>query len=122
MGHSHVLPYRRIHNGATLFKGATESKHFLKKPEAIAVDQKVFEEAISEGVKFIQVFGREAKLYYTATVDAFRERGIRLNRGYGEQYALPLYHWETSTNSEIPKKLREPKREQLSLFDLAGVR
>lgn len=90
----------RIEN-ATLKKSFTFSRHALKKPPALAVDLEIFQEAVSRGVKTVELYDRENNVFYTATVEQFRQHGFRINRGFGEQIALHLKHWTKSDKAAI---------------------
>jgi hypothetical protein len=67
-------------------------QHLLRRPPAIAVQASVLNELESLnalGVVTIMPNGR--RLF--ATLEDFRRYGIAINRGFGEQVALPLKRW-----------------------------
>ena len=99
-----------------LFKKALKSKHFLRKPQAIAIDKELFEEMITQ-IRYIQVFEREESLYYTVSVSSFIKHCFRFDRGFREQVALPIKFWVTSKISGIPVEANKPP----SLFDFNMV-
>lgn len=86
-----------------LFKTAKESIHFLKKPAGIAIDLEIFN--IAKGkVKYVQVYGKEQGIYYTALITDFIKHGFVINRGYGDQIVLVMKYWE---KSHIPDIIEE---------------
>jgi len=99
-----------------LFKKALKSKHFLRKPLAIAIDKELLEETISQ-IRYIQVYEREESLYYTVSVSSFIKHCFRFDRGFREQVALPIKFWVTSKNYGIPVEANKPP----SLFDFNVV-
>lgn len=107
-----------------LFKSARESIHFLKRPEGIAIDLNIFNEARNK-IKYIQVYGKESGIYFTARVIDFVRYGFVINRGYGEQIVLPLKYWERSHIPDIVPEMfkekdkaneKEEKYMQLAMF------
>jgi hypothetical protein len=117
---SKLFGYQIIANGVTLFKRCIKSKHFLKVPEAIAVDEKTLNKAVEEGTKYVQIFEKEEKVYYSATVEQFRKKAISIDRGYGRQLALPLDYWITSKSKEIPQELTVEKQPLPLIFPIRG--
>lgn len=117
-----MFGYQILPNNEILFKRISRSRHFLKTPPAIAIDEEIFNEAIEEGIGYVQIFEREERVYYSATVEKFKGKAILIDRRFGRQLALPLNYWVTSKNKDIPRELmieRKPKVEnnqQLSLF------
>jgi hypothetical protein len=85
--------YKIINEGLILFKRCSKSKHFMRVPPCIAIDEDIFNEAIEEDVKYIQIFEREEKTYYSATAEKFKKKAIFIDRGHGRQLALPLDYW-----------------------------
>lgn len=94
--------------GDELVKRVTGSKHMLQKPVAWAVDETILRQAESLGAKKVKITDVETNKTYTAPVSTLWERGIRLNRGFGEQIALPIPSW-----------LTDQSQCQLSLLELA---
>ena len=74
-------------------KTLRESKHFLKKPPAIAFDVETLDKALE--LKAHTVFIREIdnNLYYRAKIKKIMEEGFTFNRGHGNQIALVLEKW-----------------------------
>lgn len=112
--------YQILPNGVTLFKRCTRSKHFMRTPPAIAFDEEIFNEAVKEGVKFVQVYEREQKTYYSVTIEQFQKKAISINRGFGQQLALPLGYWVISKNKEIPQELTVEKQPLPLIFPIKG--
>jgi hypothetical protein len=81
-------------SGGTFYKTIHGSKHILRKPQAIAVSIDALEAAESAGAVKIQVRDVETDTTYRATIEHFRQAGIKINRGgFGEQIALTLDGW-----------------------------
>jgi hypothetical protein len=112
--------YRIIHDGDILFKRCSRSKHFMRVPPGIAIDEQIFNEAVEEGVKFIQVFEREEKAYYSVTIEQFQKKSLFIDRGHGQQLALPLNYWITSKSKEIPQELTVEKQPLPLIFPIKG--
>jgi hypothetical protein len=110
--------YQILPNGVTLFKRCSKLKHFMRTPPAIAIDEGIFNEAVEEGIKFIQIFEREEKTYYSATVEQFKKKSLSIDRGHGRQLALPLNYWITSKSKEIPRELTIEKQPLPLLFPI----
>ena len=82
--------------GNTLFKRVRGSVHQLRQPPSWAIDEKILQEAISNGVNMVEIFDVETRKIYRVSIDYFTKSGIRLNRGFGLQVALPLNYWTVS--------------------------
>jgi len=79
--------------GNTLFKRVRASVHQLRQPPSWAIDERILQEAIKNGVKMVKIFDVETRKIYKTPVDSFAKFGIKLNRGFGLQIALPLNYW-----------------------------
>jgi len=71
------------------------SNHILRSPPAIAFDASVIATAESLGCRHIvcDVSGDS----YAVTMRAFRHAAVPLNRGHGEQLAMPLHAWTVTS-------------------------
>jgi hypothetical protein len=81
--------------GNVLKKRVRGSLHMLRRPPAWAVDAIVLQQARQDGAATVEVEDIETRRRYTAPIEAFDRWGIRFNRGFGDQVALPLSHWQT---------------------------
>jgi len=79
--------------GAELRKSVFGSRHFLKKPPAIAFDRGALDRAEQAGAVRVRVVDRETGIVYTASIAHIRRAGLAINRGFGAQLALPLESW-----------------------------
>lgn len=70
------------------------SRHFLRKPPAIALDIDTVEQALRLGATKVEVYDMESGMLYRAKIDLIFEKGFRFNRGFGDQIALCLSRWE----------------------------
>lgn len=84
-------------------KVITGSKHLLRQPPAIAISLDALQGAVRAGAKQLEVYDRETKTTYRATIKQFLEGGFTFNRGFGEQMALPLDGWTcTKKGGNLP--------------------
>lgn len=92
--------------GDVLRKNA-HRRHMLQRPAAWGWDVDILDAAEWFGARFteIECDGR----VWRASLADFRRHGVRVNRGYGEQVALPLSFWQTRAAGETAVT-------QLSLF------
>lgn len=91
--------------GDTFHKRVLRSKHLLRTPQGWASDLGALQSAGAEGARFIEVFDQERGEVFRASIDRLLTEGVRFNRGYGLQIALPIDAWE-----------RPDLGEQLDLF------
>ena len=75
-------------------------KHFLKVPPAIAFDKSSINKAERYGAKMLSVYDTYKKVFYTAKIKSLRENGMNINRGFGNQIALPLQFWKKESVDE----------------------
>ncbi len=77
----------------TLHKRVNSSKHFLRQPPAIAFDAHCIVKAKKLGANKIMVHDKDTKKRYMASYSLFESSAFRINRGFGEQLALPISMW-----------------------------
>jgi len=77
------------------YKTVLGSKHFLKKPPAIAFDIQSIDIAEEYGATKIAVLDMETNVIYSTTMWDLRDKGFEINRGHGRQIALLLSKWKT---------------------------
>jgi len=75
------------------FKTLKSSRHFLRKPPAIAFDVESIDQAKEHDAHTVLIKDIDNNLYYKAPIDKIKEMGFDVNRGHGEQVALGLEHW-----------------------------
>lgn len=83
-----------------LYRTARSSKHLLRKPPAWAFERHILEKARRMGATQVLVEDADTKTVYTAPLSAFDLYGITIQRGYGEQVALPLLRWQVHRNAQ----------------------
>ncbi len=88
----------------TFKKNIQGSKHILHTPPAIGFDVYALEQAEQAGAVRVQVYDKETRTTYRATMRQVWELGVKLNRGYGRQIALPLSAWEKRTPGKPSQK------------------
>ena len=77
----------------TFYKKLAGSRHFLRKPPAIAFDVASLEQAKAAGAEVVKVTDKETGITYTATILHIFAKGKKFNRGYGEQIYLTMNGW-----------------------------
>ncbi len=83
------------------FKRIHGSRHFLRKPKAISFDTDTIKQAQAAGAQHVEILDLEDGKLYRATILLILEKGIRLNRGFGDQIALPLSYWNVEQTNQI---------------------
>ena len=101
--------------GDTYFK-KIHDKHFLDKPRGIASDVDALRQAQNAGAIYFVAHHVESGRDYRAPIARFFSRGIRVNRGYGEQTALVIGDFNCDDNTPTPTA---PKPTQPALFNLS---
>jgi hypothetical protein len=96
-------------SGRTLRKKVRASRHLLRQPLAWAFDVSILEAARQDGAQVVEVVDTESRKIYQAPLIAFFLHGTRIDRGFGQQLALPLTFWRIET----------PGARQLKLFEEA---
>ncbi len=79
--------------GDTFHKQVEGSRHFLRRPPAIAFDVSTLDDAEKKGAKHVCVTDKETWKEYHARMSTVRDKGFSMNRGYGNQIALLLTEW-----------------------------
>jgi endonuclease YncB( thermonuclease family) len=92
-------------NGDTFHKRVKASKHFLKRPPAICFDVSTIEDAEAKGAEHVCVTDRETWKVYHARIDTVKDKGFTMNRGFGEQIALPLNRWSPTRVNLMQRSL-----------------
>lgn len=80
--------------GNELRKKVRQSIHQLLIPPSWACDVFILEEATSLGALCVVLYEEEHGLVWRAPISLFWSKGIPMNRGHGDQLALPLEYWE----------------------------
>jgi len=88
----HLLP-------SGTFEKRLKSSHILRAPRSIAVQQEAVEELRRSGCHTVRAELPDG-VTLEAPLDSFFRRGIKLNRGYGLQVALPLGWWRDTAARE----------------------
>jgi hypothetical protein len=90
-------------DGSTLHKRVRGSVHLLQQPRrAWAVDAAMLADAERRGGVLVEVVDGESGQVYRAAIALFHQRGFTVSRGYGEQRALALVHWQTGDAMRPP--------------------
>jgi hypothetical protein len=76
------------------FKKVRGSKHFLRKPPAIAFDIQSLEDAKDAGASTVRVLDEESGMTYQASIETIFTRGFPFDRGHGKQIGLAFRYWQ----------------------------
>ena len=77
----------------TFHKRVNSSKHFLRKPPAIAFDERSILDAEKLGASKLMVHDKDTKRRYTASYKEFKSNAFKVDRGFGKQEALAIAYW-----------------------------
>ena len=80
--------------GDTFYKAVDGSRHFLRVPPAICFDAQSLKEAAKAGANTAEVTDRETGKTYRTSIRLLWESGFKVNRGFGDQIALPFDKWQ----------------------------
>ncbi len=89
-------------DGFRLVRRVRGSLHQLRRPPAWSFERGILEQAHTAGARVVEVHDVESQTTYTAPLALLWQKGIRIQRGHGEQIALPLNLWHV----EDPKQGR----------------
>lgn len=84
--------------GSKFIKSVKGSRHKLRCPPAWAIDAEAFDSEIKPNATEIAVIDKETGLEYQCSVETFVRHSFRFNRGFADQYALPLHLWHIQGN------------------------
>jgi hypothetical protein len=79
--------------GAVFLKTVSAARHMLVKPPAWAIDAGALREAQEAGATEVVIHDLDTAAAYQAPIETVLRHGFALNRGYGQQIALPLALW-----------------------------
>ena len=88
-------------------KKLSASKHFLRKPHAIAFDVTSINNAQILGAKTIEVTDKDTGDKYTTSISKIHLQGFKFDRGYGFQIGLIIDEWDIHKDTE--RKLKKLK-------------
>jgi hypothetical protein len=82
--------------GVSFRKTVYRSTHMLRSPQSWAIDSDVVKtlELLNGKCKKIIVYDKENNVTYQVDFALFLEKMFVINRGYGNQQALPLVYWK----------------------------
>lgn len=82
--------------GGVYRRAMRSTVHQLKKPRAWAADVDTLDQAQTAGASSVEVFDRDTGATYRVELVEFYRHGVRVNRGHGQQLALPLSYWQVT--------------------------
>lgn len=88
------------------------SVHMLRQPPAWAIDVAILRELEARGVERVIVREAEGGNTYEAALRDFTQHGIRVNRGFGEQVALPLAYWRVDGRRSLAEQQADARAER----------
>ncbi len=87
-----ILGHRKVGEvrGTTFCRRVQKSNHFFRKWQAWAVDKRLLDDLIGDGIINILIYETEENAYYSATLEDFKKYGIvwDFGNGHGEQVFL----------------------------------
>ena len=86
--------------GDVFYKSIHGSKHILKRPPSIAISCDALNQAETAGALKIVITDQETGTQYHCTIAHLRRAGFELDRGFGQQLALPLDGWIRTSKGE----------------------
>lgn len=98
--------------GGVFKKTVSGSVHFLRKPPAIALDVDSIRQAREYGAVSIQITDRETGREYSCDLEYFDRHSFALNRGFGDQRAMPLDRWVVTMDIESKAAKRGEVRQR----------
>lgn len=113
-------PRHGVVRGDVWGKRICGSKHLLRRPPAIAVDEADLDAAERCGARLVHIQDVEGGRHFWALLSTIRAFGFVLDRGFGAQIALPLAWWRPSREegeSLAEKPQAEPQAVQLSFLE-----
>jgi hypothetical protein len=90
--------YKRIHKG-----------HYLLKPFSVAFDVQSILDAQKAGAVNVNVRDMDSGKTFVATIQTILDKGLRFNRGHGNQIALVMKEWteEGALPVEVKAEVKE---------------
>lgn len=88
------------------------SAHMLRTPAAWAFDRSSLVAAENAGAHTVRVEDTETGVLYTVGLPVLWSTGIEIDRGFGQQVALPLRYWSVEMRSS---SVRLSQAQQLAL-------
>lgn len=80
-------------DGWRLVRRARGSVHMLRHPPCWAFERHILEQAHEAGATLVEVHDTETGVTYSVPLSTLWQKGFRIQRGHGEQIALPLNLW-----------------------------
>ena len=80
--------------GKVLRKKVRASKHFLRKPPAIAWDVEAIKKADGQGTERLEVEDTDTGQVYYCQLQTLFKHGFKFDRGHGRQIGLTLNYWQ----------------------------
>ena len=97
------------------FKKVKASKHFFRKIPSIGCDIDIIE-GLPEKVEFVKVAELEKKELYYTSIRLIKEKGIKKEFGFGEQWLLPMQYWKSNLSEAVEVEQEAQRYEQKNLF------
>jgi hypothetical protein len=79
-----------------VFYKTIRSKHMLRVPPAIANDIGALQDAMNAGASKVCITNKDSGITYTTTMQQILNKGVKFNRGFGDQVYLMLDEWQKS--------------------------
>ena len=84
----------------SFIKRVQGSKHFLRKPAGIAIQQHAYN-LIKDAVDMVEVYDTETGNVFRTSIGTFATVGKVIERNYGKQIVLPFKYWTTELTGQM---------------------
>jgi hypothetical protein len=80
---------------------ASVKNHMLWQPRGWAIQRTILEQAKKAKVRLVEILDQDAGIVFTAPLTSFWSAGIFIDRGFGEQWCLPIDQWKRINQEAI---------------------
>ena len=88
-------------DGDTLRIYASAERHMLRQPRGWAIQKSILEQAKKAKVTSVEILDLDGGIVFTAPLISFWSAGIFIDRGFGEQWCLPVDQWKRINQETI---------------------
>lgn len=100
-----------------VYKSLWATRHFLRTPPAVAMDNTILSQAEALGAEYFVILDRDSEGYLWTEAKNFRERSFPVARGHNPQTAVPLGLWKEGKCPPNGYRLNQPAAEPQRGFD-----
>lgn len=117
----HVVATLKTDRNGTKYvsKSIDQTKHALRTPPGLAIDQVIVNQAKAEGAEYLLIRDRVTAETWMAPLAILEEHGFPVNRGHGRQVGLAFHFWKHRIpyrqGADLPETITAPKVKQFDL-------